>query len=412
MRLLMRITFLMLTTLMAAALVGCGGDKVAMPKVKPHSVTPATLSERIAHNNEFAFKLYRELKSSDGNLIVSPHSISTCFGMGYAGARGRTEREIADVLCFHYPQEGFHSVLKELNDILNGRQGLTLKISNGCWGRQGLPYLSSYIDTLSADYGANMEYLDFEGRPEEARETINQWVEDHTEGYINSLLPPGSINWETYLVLANTVSFVAEWLHQFNPNYTQPSPFKRLDGSEVVVPIMFGEEDMPYCRGNGYLAMEMPYKGEQISMVLIMPDEGNYRAFEDGFTSDVLSSVISNLKERPVAFYIPKFAFYSSFDLGLRLQNMGMIDAFTPGVANFTGMDGVDDGSPWISLVVHKSYIMIDETGTKALAGTGMVFTYGISELFFATRPFIFVIRDIPTGTILFMGRVLDPSAT
>jgi len=412
MKLLTRITFLMLTMLMLVALVGCGGDKVAMPKAKPHSVTPATLSERITHNNEFAFKLYGELKSSDGNLIVSPHSISTCFGMAYAGARGNTEREMADVLCFHYPQDGFHSVLKQLNDILNGRQGLTLKISNGCWGRQGLPYLSSYIDTLSADYGADMEYLDFGGRPEEARQTINQWVEDHTEGYINELLPPGSINWATYLVLANTVYFVAEWLHQFNPNYTHPYPFRRLDGSEVVVPVMIGEAGMPYCRGKGYLAMEMPYKGEQISMVLIMPDEGNYQAFEDRFTSDVLDSVIDNLKETRITFYIPKFAFYSSFNLGSALQNMGMIDAFTPGAANFTGMDGVDDGSPWISLVVHKAYIMIDETGTKAFAGTAMVFTLGLHDSFDARRPFIFVIRDIPTGTILFMGRVLDPSAT
>jgi len=417
MKLPKRITLLMFVVLLSVALVGCGkrGEYgVTEPSTKDQGVTAGTLAERISQNNEFAFKLYGELKSSNDNLIISPHSIATCCGMAYAGARGNTERQMADVLCFHYPQGGFHSALRQLNDLLNSRQGLTLKISNGCWGSKGWGYLPSYLDTLSVEYGADMQYLDFVNHPEEARQTINQWAENHTAGYIKELLPPGCIDpMLTYLVLANTVYFVAEWLHQFSPGCTYPSTFKRLDGSEVVVPFMTGEKTMPYCKGNGYVAMEMPYKGEQLSMLLIVPEEGNYGAFEESFTPAILDSVIGNLKETYISFYIPKFAFYSSFDLGRTLQNMGMTDAFVRGVANFTGMDGFDDGTPWLSLVVHKAYVKIDESGTMAAAGTGMIFfSVGMHDSFDAKRPFIFVIRDIPTGTILFMGRVLDPSAT
>ena len=401
--------FSLCVVFMLIALPGCSEDEVTNVEGQIPGDGPAALETRIVRTNEFAFKLYGELKSSDENLIISPHSIVTCFGMAYAGARGNTERQIADVLCFNYPQSGFHSVLKKLNGILVDRQEVDLRISNGCWGREGLQYEEPYLDTLSVNYGANIDYLDFAGHSEESRQTINQWVKDHTAGYIEELLPPGSIDDMTYLVLANTVYFVAEWLHQFNPNYTHTGAFTRLDGSDVMVPIMCGEKRMPYFRGNGYEVMEMPYKGEMISMVLILPDEGKYRDFEDAFSAAVLDSIVAGLKEGYFKFHIPRFGFHSGFDLDCTLQDMGLVDAFAPGTANFSGMDGVDDGVPWIDMVVHKAYIKIDEYGTLAFAGTGMEMTWGVHYSFDAVRPFIFVIRDIPTGTILFIGRVLDP---
>ena len=174
---------------------------------------------------------------------------------------------------------------------------------------------------------------------------------------------------------------------------------------------MRGETTMPYFGGDGFKAMAMPYKGEQVSMVLILPDEGLYGDFEDALSAAGLDTIVDNLSGTYVTFKIPKFGFYSDFDLNETLQNMGIVDAFTGGAADFSGMDGTDDGVPWIDLVVHKAYIMIDEYGTMAFAGTGMEMTIGVHPSFEAVRPFIFIIMDNPTGTILFMGRVLDPSA-
>jgi serpin B len=392
---------------MAVFLSSCSDD-ATRPRGKQEGEA-ATLDKRIVNNNEFAFDLYGRLTDSRENLIVSPHSIVTCFGMAYAGAKGNTEKEIADVLRFNYPQNGFHSVLSQLNDELNNRPLVDLRIANGSWGRLDLTYLQSYLDTLSACYGADIAYLDFVSQPEQSRVVINQWVQDHTAGFITELLPPNAINASTYLVLANTVYFMAEWLYQFDPDYTYDGTFTLLDGTELQTPIMHGEQSMPYYVGDGYQAMEMPYKGEQLSMVLILPDAGQYEAFEDTFTTAVLDTVLSRLAKQHITFAIPKFGFYSRFDLVSTLKTMGMNDAFVPGVADFSGMDGTVDGAPWIDLIVHKAYIMIDEYGTLAAAGTGMVLSIGIHPHFGAVRPFIYIIRDIPTGTILFMGRVLIP---
>jgi serpin B len=373
---------------------------------------PATLAKNIENNNTFAVKLYAKLKGSDDNIIVSPHSIATCFGMAYAGARGNTEREIADVLCFNYPPAGFHSVLEQLNDELTSRADVDLRIANACWGRDGLPCMQAYLDTLSGCYGAPMEYLDFAGDPEGARAIVNEWVENNTAGFIKDLFPPYSFDANTYLVLANTVYFIADWLHQFDPIYTHPGSFTRLDGSQVAASYMQGEASMPYFEGDGFQAMAMPYKGEQVSMVLIMPDAGGFGEFENAFSAAGLDTIVDRLSAKVgITFTIPKFGFFSGYDLVQTLQEMGMVDAFAPGAADFSGMDGTADGVPWIDLVVHKAYITIDEYGTMAFAGTGMSLTLGVHPSFVATRPFIFIILDNPTGTVLFMGRVLDPSA-
>jgi serpin B len=330
--------------------------------------------------------------------------------MAYAGARGNTEREMSDVLCFHYPQAGFHSALRQLNDHLVSREGLELRIANGCWGREDMTYLDPFLDTLSADYGADMDTLDFAHEPEESRATINQWAQENTEGLIKNLVPPGEITLDTYLVLANTVYFKAEWLDQFDPRWTGPGNFRRLDGSEIAVPMMQGENVYPYYLGDGYRAVELPYKGETISMVVILPDEGRFTAFEASFDAAVFSSIVEGLEDTLIRLYFPRFSFSSDFLMIPTLQAMGMTEAFVPGLADFSGMDGTDDGSPWIDLVAHKAFISVDELGTLAAGGTVVELTISMMETFYGERPFIFVIRDVETGTILFLGRVLDPS--
>jgi serpin B len=179
------------------------------------------------------------------------------------------------------------------------------------------------------------------------------------------------------------------------------------------VPFMMGEAHIPYLDGDNYLAIEMPYEGEQTSMIFILPDSGCYATFEDTLTVRAFDFITSELRssgDRCVILNIPQFGFFSRFNLSQSLQEMGITDAYIPGVADFSGMDGTDDGSPWLDFVLHKAYIMINEYGTLAFAGTAMGFTVGICELFQADRPFIFAVQDIPTGTILFIGRVLDPS--
>jgi serpin B len=394
-----------------ALLVGCSEDETTAPPVVGEQLdTPATLAKRITRTNDFAVELLHRLADSDDNLIVSPHSVVTCFGMAYAGARGRTERQFADVLGFNYPQQGFHSVLKQLNELLAGRPGTYLSIDNACWGADSLYILPAYIDTLSAAYGVDVEFLDFGNQPEESRQAINQWVKNHTWGYIDDLFPPDSFDDNTYLVLANAMTFMAEWLRQFDPQFTSPGSFTRLDGSTVTADIMPGEELVGFYDGDGYMAMGKLFKGEKFSMVFILPDEGLYKSFEATFTVAVFDSIVGHLDNRYITFEIPKFRFYSNFDLVGTLHDMGLIDAFSPGVADFSGMDGTDDGTPWVDQVVHKAYIQIDEWGTIAFAGTGMEFTVGVHDNFDARRPFIYVIYDIETGTILFMGRVLDPT--
>jgi serpin B len=397
-------------------LAGCSDDPTRPPDDDDTpEPTPETLDLRIERTNDFAMDLYAELSASEKNLIVSPHSIVTAFAMAYAGARGVTEREMAQVLHFNYPQAGFHSLVRQLNDVLESRgssvgtEAFRLNIASGAWGRDDAGYLPSYLDTLSVAYGAGLQLLDFGANPEVARLTINQWVSDHTSGLIRDLFPQGSITPATYLALANTIFFRASWLQQFDPRYTRSRAFTRLDGSQVTVPVMSGEGLFTYDDGDGYLALALPYKGEEVSMLVIVPDPGTFKAFEASFSAAQVDSIASRVGPTGIIVSLPKFTFGTAYDLKQTLMAMGMPSAFQPG-ADFSGMDGTPDGIPWIDWVGHKAFIGVDEYGTLAAAGTGMGFTVGIPPHFDALRPFLFVIRDHATGTILFLGRVLDPS--
>lgn len=405
-----------LVSIAILAVGGCSDDSVCPRSNNRPQEVPATLAVRVDRSNQLAVDLYQQLADDPDNLLVSPHSVATTFGMAYAGARGVTEREIATALHFNYPPAGFHSALCELNAILESRgasvgwEAFRIHVANSAWGRDDAVYVDEYRDTLSVHYGADMRYVDFAVQPETARAEINQWVSDETGGFIQELIGPGDITPATYLVLANALLFQGHWLHQFDPDYTSPGPFTRRDGSQVTAQLMVGEEVFPYATGEGYAAVGLPYMGEECTMFFILPDEGLFDAFESGLTSAVLDTIVAGMTDTHVLVKLPRFAFGTKYDLGTALQAMGLVGAFYPG-ANFSGMDGTDDGAPWISFVAHQSYIAVDEYGTMAYAGTAMGLTIGIPPRFEAVRPFIFVIRDNETGTILFIGRVLDPTA-
>lgn len=370
-------------------------------------------------NTGFAFDIYRRLSPSDGNLFLSPYSISQALAMTYAGARGTTEQEMAKTMQFILAQDRLHPAFNSLDQELARRgegakgkddKGFRLNIVNAIWGQQGFNFLPGFLDTLAMNYGAGLRLLDFASAPEPSRVTINDWVADQTEDRIKDLIPQGAIDTLTRLVLTNAIYFNAAWMYPFNEGATADGDFHLLGASTVSVPIMHETESFGYAASSGYKVVELPYDGSELSMVILLPDEGNFVAFEKGLDADRFNAVLGKIQYRQVALGLPKFEYTSEFNLNDALIAMGMPQAFT-GSADFSGMTGTRD--LYITDVIHKAFVAVDEAGTEAAAATAVIMgrTSMPAEPVVVTvdRPFIFVIRDIQTGTVLFVGRVLDP---
>jgi serpin B len=272
--------------------------------------------------------------------------------------------------------------------------------------------LISFLNTLAQNYGAGVNLLDFINSPEPSRVTINNWVSNETNDKINDLIPQGAITPSTRLVLTNAIYFDAAWQYPFSGDKTSNGTFNLLDGSTVSVPMMNNEASYGYTTGNGYQAVELPYSGNQIAMDIIMPGAGNFMAFESGMTADSVSGIINNLQVKSLNLTVPKFNFDSSFSLKDALSALGMPIAFSD-QADFSRMTGNTDLN--IADVVHKAYVAVDEQGTEAAAATGVIMSAMAampnSLTININQPFIFVIRDIQTGSILFVGRVLNPAS-
>ena len=372
-------------------------------------------------NSAFAFDLYQELRVADGNLFYSPHSISLALAMTYAGARGDTEQQMADALHYLLSQKRLHPAFNSLDIELSRRgegaggkdgEGFRLNIVNAIWGQKDYTFLPAFLDILAENYGAGLRPLDFIDAPEESRLTINNWVSDQTEDRINDLIPQGLIDPLTRLVLTNAIYFNAAWEHPFDEDVTSDGPFYLLDGSEVTVPMMRQTESFGYSEGDGYQAVELPYDGLELSMVVLLPCAGAFETFEDFLDYQRANSIINGLEYRRVSLTMPKFEFESAFGLKAALAAMGMPVAFSRD-ADFSGMTG--NRELFIADVVHKAFVSVDEAGTEAAAATAVVMTMsavpGEPVEVVVDRPFIFLIRDIETGAILFVGRVANPGA-
>ncbi|MDY6952740.1 MAG: serpin family protein, partial [Thermodesulfobacteriota bacterium] len=279
------------------------------------------------------------------------------------------------------------------------------------WGQTGYSFLEAFLDTLAENYGAGLRLLDFASDPEACRLTINDWVADRTEDKILDLLPVNSIDPLTRLVLTNAIYFNAAWNFPFDVAATEPGFFNLLDGGEVSADMMSQEEYFGYMKGWDYEAVELPYDGRELSMVIFLPVEGRFRAFEKALTADKANSIVAQMTYENVRLTMPRFSFSFGLKLTQTLAAMGMSDAFNPGEADFSGMDGTFN--LFISDVIHKAFIGVDEAGTEAAAATAVIMklTAMPQEPIEVSldRPFIFMIRDIPTQTVLFMGRVVDP---
>jgi len=421
----------MRNTLLSALLVialltlpGCGnGARMVQSekqRVTSPDVAPSDLADLINGNSAFAFDLYQSLAEEDGNLFYSPYSTSLALAMTYAGARGETERQMADTLHFILTQDHLHPAFNSLDLELARRgggtqgrdgEGFRLHIVNSLWGQEDYKFLPEFLDILAENYGAGLRLLDFYA-PEEARVTINDWVSDQTEGRIEDLIPQGVIDDITRLVLTNAIYFNAAWAEPFEPDQTAEGTFYLPDGSEVPVSMMKQRESFGYTQGEGYQAVELPYEGGDLAMVIFLPDTGQFEELEDALDAKRADRIIKHLADSNVALTMPKFEFDSSFELKKTLSGMGMPDAFSA-VADFSGMDGTH----WLVIkeVLHKAFVAVDEAGTEAAAATAVVVELkGVpSPPIEVTldRPFVFLIRDIETGTILFMGRVVNPGA-
>ena len=384
-------------------------------------VSQANLAELVSGNSRFAFDLYQAIRGEDGNLFYSPYSISVALAMTYAGARGETELQMADTLHFVLSQGRLHPSFNGLDLELTQRgegaegkdeEGFRLNIVNAIWGQDGYEFLAEFLDALAENYGAGLRLLDFVNAPEESRVTINDWVSDETESRIEDLIPQGLIDPATRLVLTNAIYFNAAWQHPFMENLTADGSFYLLDGSKVTVPMMTQSESFGYAAGEGYQAVELPYDGQELSMVILLPEAGEFEPFEASLSAEEVDAIVQDLGSRQVALTMPTFEFESDFSLADTLVDMGMPDAFS-GNADFSGMTG--DRDLFISDVIHKAFVSVDEAGTEAAAATAVVMKRSAvpEEPVEVTvdRPFVFLIRDIETGAILFVGRVVDPTA-
>jgi len=411
-----------------AALSGMEVLRSDKPRVSAPQVPPADLESLAEGNRAFALDLYRAL-GQDENLFFSPYSISLALSMTYGGARGETEQQMAQALQFALPQDRLHPAFNEVDQQLAARKdleegsrgrgtdgkGFRLHIVNDLWGQQNYPFRSEYLDLLATHYGAGLRLLDFIKDPESARKIINDYVAEQTEQRIRDLIPAGAVNDLTRLVLTNAIYFNAAWQYPFEPGLTETGAFTRLDGSQVDVSMMrMPVQTLAYQSGEGYQAVALPYENNSLVMWLLVPDEGSFAAFEASLDPAQLEHIVSQADSAGVLVRMPRFQMEGEFSLGNTLKQLGMPAAFDPVQANFTGISDEDDLS--ISDVVHKSFVKVDEAGTEAAAATAVIMRATgapVVETIVLTidRPFIFLIYDQPTQTVLFMGRVLEPPA-
>jgi len=369
-------------------------------------------------NNQFAFDLYGRLAGEqDGNLFFSPYSVSTALAMTYAGARGNTEAEMADTLHFTLSQDRLHpafgSIISDLND--SQREGYQLNVANRLWGQQGYGFLAEYLDVTRQHYGAELAQLDFIGETEQSRLTINHWVEEQTQQKITNLIPSGALSPWTRLVLTNAIYFKGDWKYQFAPELTQGASFQAAPGEQLSVQMMHQQRRLNYAALPTFQMLEMPYTGEDLSMLALLPNEPDGLAeLESWLTAERLDQSIDQLFASTVSVFLPKFEMTSQFGLTPVLASMGMPEAFNAGAADFSGMSGERD--LFISSVIHKAFVEVNEEGTEAAAATGVVVgttsVPPLPELFRADHPFLFLIRDNRTESILFLGRVTHPETS
>jgi serpin B len=380
-------------------------------------------------NNKFALELFEKLQSAKGNLFFSPYSISTALAMVYAGASNETESQMAGVLHFPVSENrrtdssskplpdrqqfalAFGKIIQDLNN--RGQKGAyTLTVANALWGQKDYGFLEKFLELIETSYDGRLNEVDFVSAAETARRTINAWVEKKTNGKIKNLISQGVLDSMTRLVLTNAIYFKGNWARQFKENRTKDAPFTLDDGKKIDVSMMNQKAEFGYMETDTFQGLELPYVDDELSMIILLPKKFDaLDEFEKTLTLDNLTQWLSKIHKREVVVFVPKFKMTSRFGLASVLKSMGMKDAFSSD-ADFSGINGKRD--LFISAVIHKAFVEVNEEGTEAAAATGVVMrltSVGPAPIpvFRADHPFLFLIRDNLTGSILFIGRVANP---
>jgi serpin B len=373
-------------------------------------------------NTAFALAFYDYIRAENENLVFSPISLSVALSMTLAGAETTTQQAMLEALQFSLSESDIHPAFNALLLAIEASQeaqvdseegSFQLNMANSIWGQSGFNFEQAFLDTLAVNYGAGIFTVDFESDPESARLAINAWVEDETAEKIQDLIPPDAITTLTRLVLANAIYFQGSWLIQFEPNLTQPGPFTTLDGNEVTVDMMrLFDENFLYLQEAQYQAVSLPYLSTDFTMTLIVPDAGAYQAVEDALSVAQITDLPAKMSSERLNLEMPKFDFETTINANEILKALGMAEAFDPDLSDFHGIADVDDLH--ITDVLQKATIVVDEEGTEAAAATAVIvgvesMPIGEPTSLVIDRPFMFLIQHVPTGSILFMGRVLEP---
>ncbi len=385
------------------------------PAPKQDGAAPAQVerpapADVVAGQAEFGLELYRRLGADPGNLFLSPASVSMALGMVHAGAEGETAAEMERAL--RYPEGGVHEGMAALlRSLPIAAQGRRLSIANALWVQQSFPLKPSYVETVRLHYGGGARQVDFVGAPVEAIAAVNRWAEGQTAGRIKGILQRENVNDRTRVVLTNAVYFKADWLLPFQAAQTRARPFRLNGGGSVSVPMMRQRANFRLLETPSFEAVEMPYKGEELSMLLFVPKEtGSLKRFEQALEGQALlrwAEQLMSSERRDLELVVPKLELETRASLVPQLQALGMRRAFT----QTAQLGGMSHGRLYLSDVLHQTYLRVDEKGTEAAAVTaGLAEIVSMPRRFHADRPFFFVIRDNRSGTLLFLGRIERPS--
>jgi serpin B len=401
--------------LIAASCGPSSGGEVARADV-PRAPTEGTSSAvAVAAVNGLAADLYRQLAIDDANLVLSPYSVEVALAMARNGARGETRTQM-DAVLRAGPGAELDAAFNVLDALLAGRSGhrgddvrngdIELATANAVYGQRDTTFETLFLETLARYYGAGVRLVDFKGAAEAARREINEWVADQTKDRIVDLLPDGSLDALTRMVLTNAIYFKAPWAKKFHPADSQP--FTRVDGSVVSAPAMATTKIGTYGEGPGWRAASIPYLGNELSMVVIVPDD--VTAFESSLDGDELGAILQATQQQLATLQMPKFGFRTEAALKPLLSALGMPLAFADD-ADFSGI--TTEERLRIDDVFHQAFIAVDEEGTEAAAATAVVFeavSGPVGPSLVVDRPFLFAIRDDTTNAVLFLGRVMDPT--
>ena len=400
---------LTLSTLLIAALIA--GAETLSAAEKPGKASVGAL---VKGNTAFALRMHQELSSTEGNLFFSPYSISSALGMTYAGARNNTEKEMKEALHFPGRREEFFRSFGELQEALHTVQkagDIKLSIANAIWAEKSYKFLPGFMDLVEKEYKSKISLADFVGDAEAERNTINSWVEEQTNDKITDLIPQGVLDALTRMVLVNAIYFKGDWASPFKEDHTQEQEFYVTAEEMVKAKTMYQTGKFRLAEDADTQALEMLYKGNKLSMLVLLPKQKDgISKLEETLTAEKLSGLVTTLRKTTVEVTFPKFKVETRYDLIPPFKSLGVKDAFAD-AADFSGMDGTRN--LYISAILHKAFVEVDEKGTEAAAATagGVTLMSAPSyPRFNADHPFLFLIRDNATGSILFMGRMVNPN--